>query len=79
MVVAEVEAIQRTKIKRAQLVQLYKEDKEWDTWPTDDEIVNKDNDDKGHESEDCGELWKNYKDEKYIINKQLELVWQKCL
>ena len=56
MVVAEVEAIQRTKIKRAQLVQLYKEDKEWDTWPTDDEIVNKDNDDKGHESEDCGEL-----------------------
>ena len=43
---AKVEAIKRTKIRRAELVQLYKEDKEWDAWPNKDDTVNKEDDDK---------------------------------
>ena len=27
-----------------------------------------------YESENCGEPWKNYEDEKFIKNKELELV-----
>ena len=33
----------------------------------------------GYESENCGESQKNYADEKYIANKNLELVLQKNL
>ena len=74
MMMAKVEAIKRTKIRRAQLVQLYKENKEWDARPNDNDIVNEEDDEKGYESENCGEPWKYYKDEKYITNKELELV-----
>ena len=52
---ANVEAIKRTKIRRAELVQLYKEDKEWDAQPNDDDTVNKEGDSKGYESENYGE------------------------
>ena len=38
---AKVEAIKRTKIRRAKRVQLHKENKEWDIWPKDDDIINK--------------------------------------
>ena len=77
---AKVEAIKRTKNKnkRAEPVQLYKEDKELDALPNDDDTVNKDNNDMGYKSENCGEPWKKYKDEKYVKNKELELVLRKC-
>ena len=52
-------------------MQLYKEDKEWDAQPNDDDTVNEGDDDKGYESENCGELWKNYKDKKYITKTEL--------
>ena len=42
--------------------------------PNNDDTVNEEDDDKGYESENCGESWKNYKDEKYITNKELEVV-----
>ena len=70
----EVEAIKRTKIRRAELVQFSKEDLE--NQPNDDEIKNKVYDDKSYESENCGKPWKNYEDEKYITNKELKLVLQ---
>ena len=60
-------------------MQLYKEEKEWDARTNDDDTVNKEDDDIGNESENCGESQKNYKDEKYITNKELELVLQKIL
>ena len=69
MVMAKVEAIKRTKNRRAELVQVYKEEKEWDTLPNDDDTVNEEDDDKGYEPENCGEPWKNYKGEKYFTNK----------
>ena len=54
-------------------MQLYKENKEWDTLLNDVDTVNKEDDDKVYESGNCGEPWKNYKDEKYITNKELEI------
>ena len=59
-------------------MQSYKGDKEWDVLPNDDDTVHKEDDNKGYESENCGELWKNYKDDKHILNKELELVLQNC-
>ena len=55
-------------------MQLHNEDEERDTQPNNDDAVNKEDDNKGYESENCGEPWKNYEDEKYITNKELELV-----
>ena len=55
---------------------LYKEDKEWDTLPNNVNSVNKEDDDKGYASENCGKPWKNYEDETYIPNKELELILQ---
>ena len=57
----KVEAIKRTKNRRAELVQLYKEDQQWDARPNDDDTVNKEGDGKGYKSESCGQPWKNYK------------------
>ena len=71
---AKVEAIKRTKNRRAELVQAYKEDKEFNDRPNDDDI---EEDDSGYESENWGEPWKNYEDEHYIIDKELEIVLQK--
>ena len=72
------EVVKRTKNWRAELVQLYKENKEWDTLLNDVDTVNKEDDDKVYESGNCGEPWKNYKDEKYITNKELEIaLWKK--
>ena len=46
-------------------------------WPNDDDdTVNKE-DESGYESENWGEPWKNYEDEKYITDKELEIVLQK--
>ena len=73
---AKVEAIKRTKNQQVELVHLYKEDKEWDALPNDDDTVNKE-DDSGYESDNWGEPWKNYKDEKCIINNELKIVLQK--
>ena len=70
----KVEAIKRTKNRRAELVQLFKEDKEWHAQPNDDDTKE---DDFGHESENIGHPWKNYEDEKYIRDKELEIVLQK--
>ena len=39
--------------------------------------MNKEDDDKGYESENCFELWKNFEDGKYISNKELEHVLRK--
>ena len=36
-------------------MQLYKEDKEWDAQPNDDDTVNEEDDNKGHESKNCSE------------------------
>ena len=60
-------------------MQLYKEDKQWDARLNNYETTNEEDDDIGYESENCGKPWKNYKDEKYIINKELEHVLQKVL
>ena len=76
MVMSKVEVIKRTKIRQAELVQLYKKDKECDGWPNNDDSVNKEDDDKGYESENCGEPLKNYKDEIYITNNELVVVLQ---
>ena len=73
---AKVEAVKRTKIRRAEFVQLYKEDEEWDAWPNEDDTINKEGHDKGFESENCGEPQKNYKDEKYITNNEWEVALQ---
>ena len=40
------------------------------------DIVNKEDDDKGYEPVSCGEPQKSYKYEKYITNKELELVFR---
>ena len=57
---AKVEAIKRTKNQRAEVVQVYKQDKEQDALPNNDGNVNKE-DDSGYESENWGEPWKNTK------------------
>ena len=64
MKMAKVEAMKWTKNRRFQFVQVYKEEKEWDTLPNDDDTVNEE-DDSAYESKNWGEPWKNYKDEKY--------------
>ena len=74
LLMTNVEEIKRTKIRQTELVQLYKEDKEWDAQPNDDDTVNKEDDDKDYESKNCGEPWTNYRDEKFITNTTLELV-----
>ena len=51
------------------MVRLYKEDKELNAWSNDD--------DSGYESENWGKPWKNYRDEKYTTDKELEIVIQK--
>ena len=56
-------------------MQLYKKDKEWNALPNDDDTVNKE-DDSAYESENEGDPWKTYKDEKYITNNELEIVLQ---
>ena len=58
-------------------MQLYKEDKEWIALPNDSDTVNEEDDDKAYESENWGESWKNYKDDKYITNNELEVVGKK--
>ena len=68
---AKVEAIIRTKNQRAELMQVYKEEKECDALPNNDET---EKDDSGYESENWGESLKNYKDEKHITNKDFEIV-----
>ena len=50
MKMAKVEAIKTTTNQRTELVQLYKEDKELDARPNNDDTVNKE-DDSGYESE----------------------------
>ena len=50
MKMAKVEAIKRTINWRAELVQLYKEDKEWGALSKDNDTVNKE-DDSGYEPE----------------------------
>ena len=44
-------------------MQVYKEGKEWDVLPNDDDTVSEE-DDSGYESDNWGEPWKNYKDDK---------------
>ena len=41
MKMVKVEAIKRTKIWRAEVVQVYKEEKEWNALPNHDDSVNK--------------------------------------
>ena len=65
---AKVEAIKRTKNRRVELVKLYKEDKEWDAQPNNNDTVNDEDDDMGYESENCGDPFKT--------NKELELLLQ---
>ena len=55
MVMAKVEAIKRTMNWRVEHVKLYKEDKEWDTQPNDNDTVNDENADMGYRSENYGE------------------------
>ena len=74
---AKVEAIKIIISQRAELMQLYKEDKEWDALPNNNDTMNKEDDDMGYESENCGEPWKNHKDKKCMTNKELEVVLQK--
>ena len=57
-------------------MQLYKEDKVFDARSDDDDT---EEDDSGYESENIGEPWTNYKDEKYITDKELEIVFQKII
>ena len=65
MMMAKVEAINRTKNRRVDLVKLYKEDKEWYAQPNNDDTVNNDDgDDMGYESENLGKPWKNYENKK---------------
>ena len=71
---AKVAAMKRTKNWRAELVQEYIEEIEWDALPNDDDT---EEDDSGYESENWGEPWKNYKDEKYITNKESKIVLHK--
>ena len=68
---AKVKAIKRTKNWRAELVQLHKKDWEFNDRPNNDDT---EEDDSGYESENWGEPWKNYEDEHYITNKELEIV-----
>ena len=75
MVLAKVEAIKRTKNRKAELEQLYKEEKEWDARPNDDSTENED--ESSYVLPNWGEPWKNCKDEKYITNKELEIVLRK--
>ena len=79
MMMTKVEAIKRIKIRRAELVQLHKEDKGQDARPNHDDTVNEEDNDNGYELETCGEEWKNYKDKKYVTNKELELVLRNFL
>ena len=52
--IAKVEAIKRAKNRCVGLLKVYKEDKEWDAQPNDDDAVNDVNSDMGFESENCG-------------------------
>ena len=70
MKTVKVEAIKSTKNQRPELVQVYKEDKEWDALLNNDDTVYEE-DDSGYESETWGEPQKNYKDDKYITNNEL--------
>ena len=65
MMMAKVEAIKRTKNRRAELVQAYKEDKAFNDMPNDDDT---EEDESSYESENWGEPWKNYEDEHYITD-----------
>ena len=71
---AKVEAIKRTKNRLAELVQAYKEDKAFNDMPNNDDT---EEDESSYESEDWGEPWKNYEDEHYITDKELETVLRK--
>ena len=71
---AKVEANKRTNNRRAEFVQIYKEDKAFNDIPNHD---NTEEDDSNYESENRGEPWKNYEDELYITDKELEIVLQK--
>ena len=51
---AKVEAIKRSKIRWAELVLLYKEDKEWDAQSKNDDRVNGENADMDKKSKNCG-------------------------
>ena len=57
------------------MVQLYKEDKELNARPNNDDTEENDS---GFESDNWNEPWKHYEDEKYITNIDLELELQKC-
>ena len=74
MMMSKVEAIKRTKNWQDALVQAYKEDRAFNDWPNDDDT---EEDDSGYESKNWSEQWKNYKDEDYITDKELEIVLQK--
>ena len=56
MKMAKVEAIKRTKYWQAELVELYKIDKEFNDRPNNDDTEENDS---GYESENWGEPWKN--------------------
>ena len=58
MMLAKVEAIKRTKNRRAELVQAYKEDKAFNDMANDDDT---EEDDYSSESVYLGEEWVNYK------------------
>ena len=73
---AKVLAMKRTKNRCNELIKLYKDNKEKDTLPNNDDPVNDEDDDAGFESDNWIVPQKNYEDKKYITNKQLELVLQ---
>ena len=70
----KVEAILRIKNRRAELVQTYEEDKEFNDRANNDDT---EEDDSGYESGNWGEPWKNYEDVHYITDKELEIILQK--
>ena len=74
MVMAKVEAIKRTKNRRAELVQAYKEQKALNDMANDDDT---EEDDSSSESVYFGEEWDNYNEVNYITDKQLETVLRK--
>ena len=58
-------------------MKVYKEEKEWDAQPKDDDMVNDENAYMGYESENCGEPCENHEDEIHISKSKLELVLRK--
>ena len=74
MKMAKVEAIKRTKNRQAELVRLYREDKELNARPPNNDDTEEDN--SGYESENWGEPWKNYEDEKYVTNNDLRKIFE---